>query len=92
MFLRKSKYTVGNQLPTVLDYYLDDVHRTKEIRKNDEIVASFQYSQDGLPKAVSYPNGSSMSMQYIRSQLADYSVPILLIIIYSFLIGLTIAY
>ena len=73
-FNSQLKYTVGTQTPIVLDFYPDDVYRTKEIHKNGEKLVSFQYNQNGLTESVSYATGSSISMQYDRSRLSSYTM------------------
>ncbi|MBD7906999.1 MULTISPECIES: DNRLRE domain-containing protein [Sporosarcina] len=68
------KYTVGSNPSTTLEFIPDDVYRTKELKRNNSTAASFQYNQDGSPKMISYPNGSSISMGYDRNRLINYTI------------------
>lgn len=68
------KYSIGNNTPSIIEYVPDDIFRSKEVKKNDELIALFQYDQSGLPQTLSYKNGSSISMQYDRGRLSNYTL------------------
>ncbi|WP_036189900.1 polymorphic toxin-type HINT domain-containing protein [Ureibacillus manganicus] len=75
-YYNQIKYTIGSetgtQLVTILDYKADDLYRTEEIKRNEELLASFEYSPTGLLELIDYTNGSSISMQYDRNRLSNY--------------------
>lgn len=70
----QAKYTVGNGAPVILDYLADNEYRTEEIKRNGEKLATIQYNTNGVPKLVSYANGSSISIEYDRGRLLNYTL------------------
>jgi RHS repeat-associated protein len=70
-------YTVGTKRPT-LDYFLNNMNQLKEIKRTIDTttttLATFHYEIGGLPKTVTYQNGSSMQMSYIKNRLNTFKV------------------
>ncbi|WP_108670434.1 DNRLRE domain-containing protein [Peribacillus acanthi] len=68
------KYQIGTNPSVKINYVPDGLYRTKEVKRNDQILATTTYHDNGHPNKITYSNGIMMDIGYINGMVDTYKI------------------